>query len=165
VASAPPMGQAVQHPRYFPGSVSARVAGFTDSASFTQYRIELSFRGVGADGTETALQGGVLHRYSDFDTLHKQLLPSLGTTIPAEFPVPKAIFNGGAEFKQERARGLDAYLQTVLSHAPPALPPPLCRFLGLDPQPAQPLAQPVAAAAPPPPPVAEAVVVQGTPLA
>ena len=79
------------------------------------------------------------YRYSEFHGLHKALLPDLGTRIQAEFPVPKAhpapiaccspaqpsgccstkpccfqaLFNGGAQFKQERASALHAYMQMV----------------------------------------------------
>jgi len=110
--------------------VAVSVTGFWDSPGCTLYQIVAE-----ADVNGRRLQFTSAQRFSAFVDLHEKLRhrqPAMRTHLPATFPLPKTVFNGSTQLKEERRRGLEQYLRVAVAVAPGGVMPPILeRFLGM----------------------------------
>lgn len=113
-----------------PTVVHVEITGYTDYPGHTVYCIQTD-----ADLNGTRLRFNSQQRFSAFAQLHDTLRlrqPAMARALPHDFPVPKALFNGGNQLKQERRAGLQQYLRVAVAAAPNGVPPPvLAKFLGI----------------------------------
>ena len=130
VVAGGPVGVATAQASRRPTNVAVEITGYTDYPAHTVYCVQ----------TECDLSGARLRfasqqRFSAFAQLHetlRQRQPAMARALPRDFPVPKALFNGGDQLKQERRAALQQYLRVAVAAAPPAgLPPVLAKFLGM----------------------------------
>ena len=130
VVAGGPVGVATAEASRRPTNVAVEITGYTDYPAHTVYCVQ----------TECDLSGARLRfasqqRFSAFAQLHetlRQRQPAMARALPRDFPVPKALFNGGDQLKQERRAALQQYLRVAVAAAPPAgLPPVLAKFLGM----------------------------------
>lgn len=131
--AAAPIVQPVQPAPATHANVAVAVTGYTDTPGHTEYLLTTE-----ADVAGTRMCYTMQQRFSAFVDFHEKLRhrqPAIMARMPAEFPVPKALFNGSAELKQQRVAQLQSYLQMLIGACVGAgrpLPPIVLLFLGMN---------------------------------
>lgn len=91
-----------------------------DAGAITYYKIEISVADV---------KWTVSHRYSEFYDLHTHLVTDHGVSKDI-LPPKKVIGNKTPEFIENRRKGLESYLRSVMSYLKITMPRAFVEFLG-----------------------------------